>query len=88
MIQTAVVGRTSCPLHSSGILQGLYMSKPRKDYDDKKQGAIIEIISGLSALHMEPMPLNNGELFMSDNDHWVKHAVEHFHAAIELLRNI
>lgn len=64
------------------------MSEPRKDYADKKQGAMLEIISGLSALNMEPQPLNNGELFLSENDAWVKHAVEHFQAAIELIRNI
>ena len=60
---------------------------PIKTYTDKLDGAIVEIISGMSALNMEPRPLEKPEgTFLSETDHWVKHSMEHFRQAVELIR--
>jgi hypothetical protein len=47
-----------------------------------------EMMSGMSALNMEPNPIPVDELdeydrFLSETDKWVKHAVEHFEVAIQ-----
>jgi hypothetical protein len=62
--------------------------------------AIGEIISGMSALNMEPRPkyteeekkylVNKGEIagYLSEMDTWAEHSIEHFRAAIEVLKNV
>ena len=62
-----------------------------KNHEQKLHGAITEIISGMSSLHMTPSPIpleeqtpdNNG--FLSDTDGYVKHSLEHFHEAVNLI---
>lgn len=57
---------------------------------DPKQAAIVEIISAVSALTMDPEPMENinpeYDHFLRDTDVWVHHAVEHLQAALEVLR--
>lgn len=65
------------------------MSDPRTDYRDTPQGIVTELISAMSALNMEPSPLPPDEIkhdtgYLSDTDMWVRHAMEHLHAAYGL----
>lgn len=68
------------------------MSAPRKYANCNINNGICEIISGISSLNMPAMPIPKEEVekdsnrFISETDYMVKHAVEHFHAAIEILR--
>ena len=64
------------------------MSTPRDYYSNPVYGAILEIMSGMSSLHMNPSPIPGEEGFLSDTDDNVKHAIEHFQQAIKLLDNI
>jgi hypothetical protein len=58
------------------------MSTPRgKDVKE-------ELINIMSSLNMEPSSLNNGELYLADNDQWCKHAMEHLISAIETFNSI
>ncbi len=67
------------------------MCEPIKHYEKPLQGAVSEIVSGLSALNMHPNPIppeeqqpgNNG--YLSETDRWVEHAYEHFRRAIEYI---
>lgn len=63
------------------------MSKPHA-YESVNSVAI-EIISGCSSLHMCPNPVENpqGE-YISDTDANVRHSLEHFHAAVDMLRSV
>lgn len=63
------------------------MSKPHA-YENISSVAI-EIISGCSSLHMYPDPIENpkGE-YISDTDANVHHSLEHFHAAVDMLRSV
>ena len=48
-----------------------------------------EIISGCSALHMNPEPLENPSgTYLSDTDSWVKHSLEHFHTAVDYSNHV
>ena len=67
------------------------MSKPNNYKSGFVNGAMLEIISGRSALNMPPEPIpeneqepdNNG--YLSDIDGMVKHSMEHFRQAHKLL---
>jgi len=66
------------------------MSKPFDYKSDFINGAMLEIISGRSALNMPPEPIpeedqepNNG--YLSETDGMVKHSMEHFCQAYSLL---
>jgi hypothetical protein len=61
------------------------MSTPSLDHEDPLQGALSEILSAESALHMHPDPIPETTGFLSETDAWAKHAVEHLHAAFELV---
>ena len=63
------------------------MSKPHT-YESITSVAI-EIVSGCSSLHMYPNPVENpkGE-YISDTDANVRHSLEHFRAAIDMLRGV
>lgn len=63
------------------------MSEPKSGHMDNVEGAIAELMSGMSALHMEPeaIPDINGNGWLSDTDHWVHHSIEHFDKALDLL---
>lgn len=59
------------------------MSSPSKY--SSVSSVVNEIVSGCSALHMEPKPIADPKgTYLSDVDHWVEHSLEHFHAAIEM----
>jgi hypothetical protein len=65
------------------------MSAPSAFYTDNAHGAVLEIISAMSALNMEPLPLKDADpeaIFLSDTDHWVNHSMDHLHRAVELLQ--
>ena len=68
------------------------MSSPFKHDPPTINGAITEIISGISALNMQPDPItnipNDSMGFLSETDAWVKHSIEHFRAAIQVLREV
>ena len=66
-----------------GYLQRVsVMSKPFEYCS--ASSVVTEILSGCSALHMEPKPLENPDgTFLSDTDYWVQHSIEHFHKAVE-----
>jgi hypothetical protein len=62
--------------------------KPRDDYQDKLDGALTEIILACSSLHMPPEPCQpeeEGDVYLSDTDRNVKHALDHLHAAYALI---
>lgn len=60
------------------------MSEPLK-WEIPLEGIAHEIISGMSALNMEPLPLETPTgTYISDTDHWVRHAMVHFRAACQL----
>jgi hypothetical protein len=66
------------------------MGKPIMTYSDPLHGAISEIISALSSLHMEAEPMPAKDLpdkdnvqFMDETLLWVNHATEHLHEAIK-----
>ena len=62
------------------------MSKPIEGLKNSIDGAINEITSAMSALNMEPEPLNatlgNGN-WLSETDAWAFHAYEHLQVAQE-----
>jgi hypothetical protein len=60
--------------------------KPREDYEFPIHGAACELISAMSCLNMEPDPLNNGELYLSQNDGMAKHSMDHMYAAFKQLK--
>jgi len=49
-------------------------------------GALLEIVSAMSALNMQPeaLPEPKGE-YLSETDRWAEHAMEHLNRAIENL---
>jgi hypothetical protein len=62
------------------------MSTPQMFYADRAHGARSEVVAAMSALNMEPRPLEAPEGdFLSERDHWAKHAVEHLRAAMAQL---
>ncbi len=63
------------------------MSEPMPGVSDAIQGALNEAVSAMSALNMVPEPIADPSgNWLSDRDAWAKHAVEHLHAAFELLK--
>jgi hypothetical protein len=60
------------------------------------QNALCEIISVQSSLNMYPDPIppevvareigEDRTPYLSDSDHWVKHAMEHLHASFRLMQ--
>ena len=72
------------------------MSAPIEKYEDPIQGAMNELVSAMSALNMQPDPIektleilskeNLGRpIFLTELDSWVKHSYEHLHAVFMLL---
>lgn len=64
------------------------MSDPRLGVSHPLKAARLEIIGAESALNMEPEPLEDvteEDIFLSQRDKWVKHAMEHLGAAFQLL---
>jgi hypothetical protein len=67
------------------------VSKPFLNVEDALQGALNEIVSAESALNMEPDPVipkdppEGRGPFLSESDAWVQHAMEHMHAAFQLV---
>jgi len=60
---------------------------PIDSWSDPLSGAANEIISAISALNMEPEPLEVPKgVFLSERDKWVEHAMAHLHAALKLLK--
>lgn len=52
-------------------------------------GAIREIISAMSALNMPPQAnteASQDAFYLSERDHWAKHAYEHLVAAVDCLQ--
>lgn len=65
------------------------MSAPRTDYVDPIEGARIELISAMSALNMEPSPIEHPiGPYLSDRDEWARHAYEHIIVAFGLLERV
>lgn len=65
------------------------MSEPMTGCKNPIQGAILEIISGISALNMPPDPIDPPEGdFLTERDRMVKHSLEHFNAAIDYLAKV
>lgn len=72
------------------------MCTPFKDYERQAHGAISEIISAMSALNMEARPVpveksapiiaEQGYIFLSESDEWVKHSMEHLRQAIDTIQ--
>lgn len=70
------------------------MSEPLTATEHLSHHAACEIISGMSALHMNPDPIptekqtpeNNG--YLTDVDGWAKHSIEHFRAAIDSINQL
>ncbi len=63
------------------------MTKPITDDGDPVAAAALEVMSAMSALKMEPEPLEKPEGdYLSDRDYWVRHSMEHLCAAMKLLR--
>lgn len=65
------------------------MSEPRTDHENLLHAAILENISGGSALHMFPEPIPKDQQdergYLVDVDHMVAHAYAHYNAATQLL---
>jgi hypothetical protein len=64
------------------------MSEPDLSNEAPLQGAVHELISGMSALNMQPCPIEpvpEGAVYLSERDYYVKHAMEHFSAAARYL---
>lgn len=64
------------------------MSKPETNINvsNPVQSALNEVVSAMSALNMEPRPLDKPEGdYLSERDAWAKHAMEHLRAAVQLL---
>jgi len=65
------------------------MSDPREEYDCPIQGAVYELISAMSALNMEPSPIDNpgkNAIYLSETDAMAKHSMEHMNAAMACTR--
>lgn len=62
--------------------------EPIRTYQDKLSGAAHEILSAISALNMEPEPIDGvpAGTYLSSSDKWAAHAMEHLHAAFDLIR--
>jgi hypothetical protein len=65
------------------------MSEPG-EYQSALGGAIAEIMSGLSSLHMPPTrhQASESEPYLSDSEPMVAHAILHFRAAIRNLERV
>lgn len=62
------------------------MSAPKNDYEDPLHGALCEIISAQSSLNMYPAPIEGPpRRYLSESDEWAQHAMEHLHAAFDLI---
>ncbi len=57
------------------------MSKPETYASERLAGATMEIISAMSSLNMDPLPIEGATGYLSETDHWAKHAMEHLHQA-------
>jgi hypothetical protein len=67
------------------LLKGRTMSDARLTWKPPLHGVIHEVISGMSALNMEPDPIAEPTgTYLSETDGYVKHAMEHFSAACQL----
>ena len=68
------------------------MTEPFKGYTNPVQGALNELTSGMSSLNMLPENVEGAEqddgLYISEKDVNVKHAMEHFQEAYNLLCKI
>jgi hypothetical protein len=65
------------------------MCKPFNHYEEPARGAMLEITSALTALHMHPDPIvpdPESPGYLTDCDAWAKHAEEHLHAAYKQAR--
>jgi hypothetical protein len=65
------------------------MCEPYTTANDPVQGAIHELLSAMSALHMEPDSIDNpiGE-FLVHMDRWAAHSHAHMQQALVYLRKI
>lgn len=64
------------------------MCSPITTANDPIQGAVGELISAISALHMEPEPLNPDGQFLVDRDRWAQHSYAHIQQALVYLRKV
>ena len=65
------------------------MSDPREEYDCPMQGVVHELISAMSALNMEPSPIDSPKknaIYLSETDEMAKHSMEHMNAAMVCAR--
>jgi hypothetical protein len=65
------------------------MCSPDTTANDPVQGAIGELFSAISALHMHPEPIAipTGE-YLVDTDKWAQHAYAHLQQALVYLRKV
>jgi len=61
------------------------VSAPFLGHDDPLPGAMSELVSAQSSLNMHADPIPGATGYVSETDANVKHAMEHIHAAFELL---
>lgn len=61
------------------------MSAPFLDHDDPLHGALSELVSAQSSLNTYADPIPGATGYISETDASVKHAMEHIHAAFELV---
>lgn len=57
-------------------------------YGNPLQGALIECLSAMSALNMDPSPIPGAIGYLSETDAWAKHAMEHLQTAIALINKV
>lgn len=61
--------------------------EPIRDCKDKLEGVAREILGAMSALNMEPEPLDPPTgVYLSSRDKWANHALRHLEAAFDLLK--
>lgn len=63
------------------------MSKPKLDIKDAHAGAMHNLISAMSALHMDCLEIENvdEDAFLDEKFYWVKHSREHLDAILPYL---
>lgn len=65
------------------------MCEPFTTANDPIQGAIGEVMSAMSALHMEPTPIANPTgSFVVDKEYWAAHAYKHLQQVLVYLRKV
>lgn len=62
----------------------------RTDYEDTLQGILMEITHVMSSLNMTPRPIEGSteDAYLSESDHWAKHAYEHAEACQALVARL